>query len=100
MSPEAIAALAWLVRYMLVTTCGGFLVAHGLVKPEDLPDFANNAVTVGVSTALLVGSWIWGWHTRRKQSVIARVAAMPDVHSIHADAALADSIPSDKVRAP
>jgi hypothetical protein len=99
MSPEVLQALFWLVRVGLMNAPTAYLVTKGFIRPEDQADFASNATTVIFGAASVIGI-AWSWLARRKKAVIARVADMPDVHSIHADQALADSIPSDKVRAP
>jgi hypothetical protein len=99
MSPEVFQALFWFVRVCLMTAPSAYLVAKGVIRPEDQADFASNATTILFGLGSVAGI-VWSWLARRKRSIIARIADMPDIHSIHADQALADSIPSDKVRAP
>ena len=97
MTPEIVQALFWLVRIMIMNLCGGFLIAHGVITAEQLADFAQNSTATLFAGVAFAATVYWSWRSRRKSAVIARVAALPEITSIHAAPDIAANQPSNKV---
>ncbi len=104
------APLLTLTRYLVSWGCV-WLVSHGwtIANLDGASMDAVASIVIGVGGSLsmaAIGMWtstvgrvMARLQARHKTALVAEAAKVPGVQSITADAALADAIPSDKVKA-